>query len=719
MKKILLGFMVLLGVVTLAACGNGTEPVVPTDPTQPTEPTDPTDPTQPGERTIDLNAIYRTSIGPTSSMNPHSETLANASTLFGWLTAGLYMGDYDWEAAIADGIATEVGDFTNTAELSYNRFPHMAAERPVDVSPEGESGTIWRITLRDDLVFEDGTPITAETYSYSWKMLLDPLLLNDRASNLYDEANLPLVNGERYFRQGSARCNADGELQSGAEEICPSVDWSEVGFKVINDTTFEITLSLRKNQWQVMGNLLSGITGVVHEASYEAGMNAARTLTTYGTIENHLVSYGPYILTNWEEDVVFTYSRNNSYPFASDYRIGRIRYDVISDQSLIVEEFRAGRLDVAGVAGAFFQEFRDNPTIQFSPVTTFFRFAFNIGPRPGGGVPNPILEVPEFRLAFYHAIDRETFAAEVRPPAVGAQAPMGSVYFSSEDNQAAYRDSEPGRAVLANLFPETLGYNPVLARQLFDEAYNGLVASGKIPAGFVTEVEYTFFDAETNFIVANWVKDTVEEIFNGDGPVRFRLRLTPLSSDALQSGWRSKDYDMTFGGWQGLQFNAPAMLGQVYNSRLTFILEGGFETENIEMVVNLSGLKDILPTWIADLEAIAEERDLSTGEEKYLEDFNEVLGNFAANGNYTVTFDRALFFLVFNIMDYEFYDARPDDLDRITAAMEKVVLDLMIHIPLFNNVGVAVYSDSVVFEAQEHHPWMAWGGFRYMYMLGE
>ena len=44
-----------------------------------------------------------------------------------------------------------------------------------------------------------------------------------------------------------------------------------------------------------------GIVNLVHPANFEAGFNAERTFTTYGSINNIPVSYGPYVLKSWKK----------------------------------------------------------------------------------------------------------------------------------------------------------------------------------------------------------------------------------------------------------------------------------------------------------------------------------------------------------------------------------------------------------------------------------
>jgi len=835
----------------------------------------------------DANATYKLSTSGTDNLNPYSETLATASTLYGWVTDGLYAGDYDWAAArdilVADGVTGldpvigfdewYAGGY-HAEDLPFNRYPAMADSLPVDVNGDG---LVWDITLRNDLEFEDGTAIDASTFDYSWSMLLDPKLLNDRASNLYDETNIPIVNAEAYVKQLSYRTDAFGYdvyevagteftrenayafddlggngwpmyfldqninlvytgadllpddgideniayledwgggdfvvedayanafmLTADDELVAPgpgweldgvavgtsdtltgvawargfnpaymdaagnfatvdaeglpvggvrltqeAVLWSEVGFEVISTYTFRLTLSSAKTQWDVMGNLAGGSTGVVHEAAFEAGMNAGRTSTNYGTIDNPLVSYGPFNMTAWESDVLYFYTLNTNHYSAGDFRITKLRYDVIEDQSITVDEFKAGRLDIVGVGGEYYDEFKYSLNLKLSPLTTFFRFAFNVAGSEAYAL-NPILTQTEFRQAFYFAIDRDTFATDVRDPSVPTFGFLGPVYYSTEYNLFSYRSSVAGNDALSVWAPNTYGYDPVQAKTLFDNAYAAAVLAGDIQDGEMVAVEYKFYDVETNWQIAEWVKDTVEAIFNaGEATDKFELTLTGVSSAALNDAWDNGDFEMTFGGWQGLNFDAPSMLGQVYNSSKAYMLEVGFDTENAVVTASLPNTKVALTGWVAAFETefaaflplydaymlIAEPTALETSTYEAAialvdvptdnalaeyQDWKAVLALFVMD-DLTCTYDELFTYAYgefYNVNDVN-YMGKDNDFDEITATLEAELLNQMIAIPLFTSVGTTVYSNRVVFEADSYHARMAWGGLKYIYI---
>ena len=66
---------------------------------------------------------------------------------------------------------------------------------------KAEGGYAWKITLRDDLKWDDGSAITAADFEYSMKELLNPEFMNFRANTYYD--TLMIKNSKAYFFSGA------------------------------------------------------------------------------------------------------------------------------------------------------------------------------------------------------------------------------------------------------------------------------------------------------------------------------------------------------------------------------------------------------------------------------------------------------------------------------------------------------------------------------------
>lgn len=95
------------------------------------------------------------------------------------IVSGAYTVNYD--------AATKLEDVTSTVDAKWGY---------TDAQKE-EGGYAWKITLRDDLKWDDGTPITAADFEYSMKELLDPDFMNFRANTYYD--TLMIKNSRSYF----------------------------------------------------------------------------------------------------------------------------------------------------------------------------------------------------------------------------------------------------------------------------------------------------------------------------------------------------------------------------------------------------------------------------------------------------------------------------------------------------------------------------------------
>ena len=69
--------------------------------------------------------------------------------------------------------------------------------------PEGGKGYAYKITLREDLKWQNGDPIKAEDFVYTMKEQLNPLFQNYRADSFYVGGTI-IVNAQNYVKQGQS-----------------------------------------------------------------------------------------------------------------------------------------------------------------------------------------------------------------------------------------------------------------------------------------------------------------------------------------------------------------------------------------------------------------------------------------------------------------------------------------------------------------------------------
>lgn len=124
---------------------------------------------------------------------------------------------HTWETNDDDAIRSYITSpfytfYLNSTKDGWAIAPEMAAALPVDVTDqyvgqygvkEGDSLKAWKIQLREDLKWENGVAINADTFIYSAKELLDPIMKNRRADSLY-AGDFQIYGSKDYVYQGQS-----------------------------------------------------------------------------------------------------------------------------------------------------------------------------------------------------------------------------------------------------------------------------------------------------------------------------------------------------------------------------------------------------------------------------------------------------------------------------------------------------------------------------------
>ena len=180
MKKLLSLVLAVVMVLGLVACGgNGGS--------ETTAPVETTTPAVAGTYTYN----YALAEFPTN-WNYHTYQTATDAEILDYISSGFYVFDY------------------NETKDGYAMVDGMAAGDPVDVTAdyigqfglvEGDTARAYILNLRQDLKWQDGTPITAHDFVESAKRLLNPEAQNYRADGMY-AGSVQIHNAEAYLKQG-------------------------------------------------------------------------------------------------------------------------------------------------------------------------------------------------------------------------------------------------------------------------------------------------------------------------------------------------------------------------------------------------------------------------------------------------------------------------------------------------------------------------------------
>lgn len=410
-------------------------------------------------------------------------------------------------------------EFPTADGTAFEYLPELAESDPIKMD---EEGMIWNIKIRENAKWQNGDPINVDDVIYSFKMLLDPILVNSRASQLASDY-ITIKKATEYSLQGAEN----------------TVTWEEVGIKRVDDYTLGLELEAPVTADDIKAHLRYNWTNIVHKATYEAGMNEDRTKTTYGSNLESFMSCGAYILTEWVPSSKFVLEKNPDYVLADRIKLDGYTYKVVGDSNTALELYLNGELDAVSIGADAIEQYIDDPSIHKSPASSIQTLVINHGNTDN----NSILGNVNFRKALYYAMDRESIAKLTN--GIPAHYLVASKCLGLDGK--AYRDMPEAQAYL----PENYGYDTAKAKEYYDKAMEECN---------LTELTLTLQYSETsanNKAASEFLQKSLPEIF-GDS---FKLELMAGSSAVLKEyvqGWKNGNPNSFELQWRGWNTSTPA-----------------------------------------------------------------------------------------------------------------------------------------------------------------
>lgn len=412
----------------------------------------------------DGEKVYRISLTTDApSLNPHNQVETQLSTVFSFVNSTLWLQVPD-----DDG-------------MGYHWIGDLAADLPEQIDPY-----TWEVKLRDEACWQNGEDLTVDDLIYSWQMLIDPNLVNSMANFFW--YYIDIKNAEAYF---------NGEC-----------DWEDVGIEKIDDKTFRIITETEATQTDVMSNFIDRSVYPVYKDSYEAGMNADRTETSYGTTLDDFVGCGPYIFDTWTPDSVHVYKKNPNHWLADYYHYDTVELYIVSENNAKQQMFDKGELDNYTPNSDTIDTYIDDPRLLTYGSTEVEHLDINCK-----NSTNPISGSVNYRKAIYHAMNREVIADKC----FGHFEPAG-YYINNQagmlsDSRTAYRDTTYGKAV-TDLIESwgPAGYNEEMARDYLKKAYEEC----NVPEDTVITLKLVFNSTDSSWKkTAEYLKEEFPKIFEG------------------------------------------------------------------------------------------------------------------------------------------------------------------------------------------------------------
>lgn len=276
---------------------------------------------------------------------------------------------------------TGLNTLTSTYAIEFSLFKHMYEnlvtldddDNTVPGAAESwdydEDTLTYTFHLRKDGVWTNGDPVTAKDFEFAWSQALNPDVASDYAYFLYF-----IKNAEKYF---------NGE-----------VTWDEVGVKVVDDYTLEVTLEQPTPYALFLFSF--GTLAPINQRFYEAvGADL------YSTEAQYFCTNGPFALTEWSHNDKIVMQKNDAWHGAADVEVEEIDWKIITDANAALSSFLAGDLDMVGLATGELikQATAAGATIQSYTDGTAFYIYFNNN--------DQYLSNVNLRRALFNAIDEQ------------------------------------------------------------------------------------------------------------------------------------------------------------------------------------------------------------------------------------------------------------------------------------------------------------------------
>lgn len=736
------------------------------------------------------------------------------NTMESYFTSAFYEFNYKFDAngkivpgayTVEYSAATKLEDVTKKYAGKYG------------LAADAEKGQAFAMTLRNDLKWDDGTPIKAADFVYTMTQQLSPKYLFATASNYYS-GNYVIHNAQNYVKQGQSGWfsavdvaaygasissfeglyfdaknvkafesifktadmtkltelksyfvsngvnvfdelvqyagdkrtpltqelfdkikglfAADGGLNSSVsgwgwadEEIgyftvvnytYPEMDFSKVGY-FVGDNEYELVMVIdgTLNPLDAEGNL-------TYEAGYyfsnwplvkkdlwERCEDQSKTpyANSYCTTQEKSASWGPYKLTNYQDQKTYTVSRNDKWfgyglpQYANQYQTDAIVTEKIEEWDTAWLAFQKGNLDGIGMDVKIAADYRTSKRAYFTPET--YTFDLNIQSNATSRTDkrnNLLLNYADFRKAISLSLDRDDYCAKNNPSSQAALGLLNSMYYYDVENGKVYRDSIQAKEAILNAYgatknadgswkvgentytdiedalDATTGYNLTLARQLVENAVAQAKADGKYRDGEEIILTYGIETQSANTDrVKNWFQAAFDNMTKGTSiEGKIKIEYFMFSSATWSEQFADGEYDLCFGAWGNAPFN-PAYL----------LCETQISDENRYAV-----------KWDPKTVSVTVK---ATPDDKH------------EDGVYTYNLEQWRNILQGKDNTLPNFKNFPME-DQLTAlgAVETAILKAYYSIPVFSRYSASLMGYKVDYISYEYNTFMGYGGIRYM-----
>ena len=353
---------------------------------------------------------------------------------------------------------------------------------------KSKDGLVWTFHLRDGVKWSNGDPVTANDFKAGWIRGLNPDTAGSNASMLF-----VIKNGEKY--------NAK------------KVSENEVGIKVIDDKTLQVTLEAPTPYFDDLVTFKSFMP--LNQKFYN------EVKDKYFTDAEYTISNGPYTMESWTHDSELKFKKNPNYWDASNVKTDNVVLKIIATDSA-VNAFKNKEVDVTAITFEQAKEFAGKPELVKADDGGIYYLLFN--------TKENVFKNAKVRRAITMAINKEEL--------------VNKVLEGSEKLTKTFTPSGIGLNGVSKDFPAEVAtdqpkFNAAEAKKLLAE---GLKEEG---LSELPRFEILFNDTGSRKAIAEYIQESLRNNLGAN------VELDMVSGKERIERTKKRDYQISLQNWTG------------------------------------------------------------------------------------------------------------------------------------------------------------------------
>lgn len=268
-----------------------------------------------------------------------------------------------------------------------------------------KDGLTYTFKLREDAVWSNGDPVTANDFVYAWRRAVDP------------------STGSEYgpYMMGGVIKNATA-ISQGKKKV------EELGVTAKDDHTLVVELENPTPYFESLttfGTFLPLNEKFVKEQGDK-----------FATNSDTLLFNGPYLLTNWSSTAnKWELTKNDKYWDADSVQVDKLKFTVVKDPQTAVELYESGEVDRAGLSSDLVDVYSSSEDYEITPQMSVAYLKMN-------QTRNKALANKNIRKAIARAFDKEAIVNNIlNNGSIAANGLIPKDFVTLPDNNKDFREA--------------------------------------------------------------------------------------------------------------------------------------------------------------------------------------------------------------------------------------------------------------------------------------